>query len=237
MRISLLLVVALCSIETVAQRVVDVSKNDYRTVSGSLFYAVNGEPVVTTKFVKLVEGTPYFRDEWMKSVVVLPNGAAYKNVSVKLDLLENNLHYLSEKGDELIARSPVKEAVLEDEKTGELFRFVHSSALPATHQRVKEGWYLWLCGGKASLYKYFQKDMFAQKPYGSATEEQRIHTKEVYYLFYNGAVFSPRKPKDVPSLLANKKEELESFLKKENAAETLDDRFTALISYYNSLLP
>ena len=56
-------------------------------------------------------------------------------------------------------------------------------------------------------------------------------------MLYNNAFFDVKKIKDVPSILSNKKNELEAFLKtKDDAKASMDDRFVKLVEYYNSLL-
>jgi len=235
MRFFLLAVLFICLQPCFAQQVIDVSKQDVQ-VGSSMFYAVGGEPFVNVKFVNLIEGTPYFEDEWLKAVVVDKNNRQYKDVSIKIDLVDNNVHYLDEKQKEMILTTPVKEIVLSN-ALGDNFRFIHSSYFEKPVNAPKEGWYLWLCNGQASLYKTFIKTVSETRPYGSATTEQRIQTTEKYLLFYNNAFLEVKKIKDVPSVLANKKKELEDFLKTtDDPKATMDDRFVKLVEYYNSLL-
>jgi hypothetical protein len=218
-----------------AQQVIDVSKQDVR-VGSNLFFVSGGEPFVTAKFVNLVEGTPYFKNEWLKGVVVDKANHEYKNIDLKIDLLENTIHYLDDHQKEFVATTPVKEIVLTD-ASGDNYKFVHSSVFGNTvNASKKEGWYLWLSTGTASLYKTFVKDLSENKPYGSATTEQRIKTHEKYLILYNNAFLEVKKIKDVPSILAGKKKELEEFLKtKDDKEASLDDRLVKLIEYYNSL--
>jgi hypothetical protein len=214
-----------------AQRIIDVNKENVNV--NNFFYTVGGEPVGHTKFVSLVEGTPYFKDGWLKSSIVLQNGSSFKDISAKLDLMEKKIHYLDPKGNQLITTSPIKEIVLYDEKEDSLFRFVNATTLSAA---AKNGWYLWLLSGKASLYEVFEKQLVEEKPYGSATTEQRIKTKKSYVVFYNNALLGFSKAKQIPSILANKKSELEAFMQKQNKDLSEQDRIIAVITYYNSML-
>ena len=217
-----------------AQQVVDVSKQDVQP-GPSVFYAVGGEPFVNVKFVNLVEGSPYFKDEWFKGVVVDKADHQYKDVNLKIDLMDNNVHYLDDKEKELIVTTPIKEIVLTN-TAGDNFRFIHSSSFETINVK-KEGWYLWLCSGVASLYKVFVKNLTEIKPYGSATFEQHIQTTEKYLVLHNNAFFEVKKLKDLPSVLANKKTELEAFLKNnDDQKASTDDRFVKMIEYYNTLL-
>jgi len=218
-----------------AQQVIDVSKQDVH-VGPNLFFVSGGEPFVTTKFVNLVEGTPYFKDEWLKGIVVDGANHEHKDIKLKIDLMDNTVHYLNETEKEFIATVPVREIVLTEE-SGNNYRFVHSIALEKVNNVGKNKWYLWFVSGTASLYKKFEKDLSEFKGYGSATVEQRIKTRDKYLILYKNSFLEVKKIKDVPSLLAGKKKELEEFLKnKDDQKASMDDRMVKLIEYYNSLL-
>jgi hypothetical protein len=217
-----------------AQQVVDVSKQDVQ-VGANMFYSVGGEPFVNVKFVNLVEGSPYFKDEWLKGIVVDKTNHEYKGISIKIDLLDNYVHYLDEKEKELLVTTPIKEIVLTD-ASGNNYRFIHSSSFENCTNATKNSWYLWLSTGTVSLYKSFKKALSEMRPYGSATTEQRIKTTEKYVVLYNNAFLEVKKIKDVPSILTNKKAELEAFLNtKDDQKASMDDRFVKLIEYYNTL--
>jgi len=217
-----------------AQKAIDVTSGDVNATN--FFLAVNGEPVLLTKFTKLVEGSPYFKDDWWNGTIVLANGKEYKNIKTKVDLLDGDLRYLDEKGKERIATKNIKEATLFDSVRNLRYHFIHSSSLPAI-TGDKQGWYQSLHAGQASLYKYFKKFISENKPYGSATTEQSIRTTEHYLVMYNNALLEIKKIKDAPQVLSNKKAEIEDYLKnKDNKNLSMDDRMAALIAYYNSLL-
>jgi hypothetical protein len=96
---------------------------------------------------------------------------------------------------------------------------------------------MWLHSGDASLYKFINKDVTESKPYGSATAEQRIRTTDKYYVFYNNTFFLIKSLKDLPNMLANKKNELEQHYQQiSKMKSTSDDKFTQMILYYNLLL-
>jgi len=213
---------------------VDVSNPD-RRVGQSSFFIVGGTPFVNEKYVQVVDGSPYFKDEWMKAILINEANQEFKDISAKLDLITGEVHYLDANGNRFVATTPIKQVILTD-ATGNNYKFIHSSILPIASNKISEGWYLWLVSGTASLYKYFSKSVSEIKPYGSATAEQRIKTSEVYYVRYSNAYLEIKKLKDAPSVLANKKSEIEEYLKKKDEKNTsTDDRFTDLITFYNSL--
>lgn len=213
-----------------SQNTVNVDKDDYN--AGNFFYSVSGEPVVTAKFVKLVEGTPFFTDEWLKSTIIVPQGKRFHNVRVKLDLMDGTLHYLDAKGVEFIAVTPIKEVILIDSVKNQNFRFVSSFSL----RTLKEGWYSPLIEGNVSLFKIYHKILREDKPYGSAVAEQKIVTQERFVLIVNDQPFYLKNEKEVPSVLENKKAELEAFMKTQNKKRSLQERLIETITFYNSLV-
>jgi hypothetical protein len=209
-----------------AQQRVDVNNEN----AAALFHSIGGEPVVTAKFTRLVEGTPYFKDEWVNGTIITPGGKEYKDIPVKLDLYHNEVRYKDNKEKEFIANTPIREIVIGGN------RFVHSSSFEGTSS-VKAGWYQVLHSGTATLYKYYKKDLSETKPFNSAIYEQTIKTTPIYYIQYNNTLLEIKKLKDAPSILANHKAALEQFLNKnDKKGDTMDDRFVKLVEYYNSLV-
>lgn len=216
-----------------SQQVVNVDKTDVIPLNS--FYTVGGSPVSNTRFVRLVNGTPYFRENWMNVVAISEKGERYRGPKAKLDLFENQLLFLNDNEKEFAVTIPLKEITLTDTVTDFSYRFVHSSALPSS-TRIKKGWYQVLAEGKASLYKRYNKVLSENKPYGSATEEQTITTTEEVWLVYNNTLYSIKKPKDVADILSAKKAELERYLQTEAAKKGSNaDKAAALVAYYNSL--
>ena len=229
------LVQLLLALQSSSQKVVDVSKEDTKFGPG-VFFVSGGEPFVTTKFVKLIEGSPYFKEEWMTGVVVDADDHQFKDARLKIDLLANAIHFIGNKEQEFVVNKPVKQVVLTDD-SGNNYRFDHSIALEGVTNAAKDKWYLWLLSGTASLYKKFEKNLTEFRPYGASAVEQKIRTHENYIILYRNSFHEIKKIKDVPSLLDDKKKELEEFLKmKDDNKDSIDDRMVSLLEYYNSLV-
>jgi hypothetical protein len=219
------------SIFASAQQIVHVDKDDYN--ASSFFSSISGEPVLRARFVKLVEGTPFFKDEWLPSIIITPQGRQYNNIKVKLDLMDGRLYYTDSAGNEFIALSPIKEVVLVDATNNQKFRFLSSFGL----RMLKEGWYVPLVEeGKARLFKFFDKDVREDKPYGSAVTEQKIVTREKYVLVYKDLPVNIKSEKDLPAALGDQQLALESFIKSQNKKLPLKDRLVAAVNYYNTLV-
>ncbi|HYK57048.1 MAG TPA: hypothetical protein VEV15_11310 [Flavisolibacter sp.] len=211
----------------------DVDKNDGNV--NNAYFAVGGVPFVNTKFVRLTEGSPYFKDEWSKGLLLLEGDKQYKGL-LKLDLYSNEVHYQDVKGNDFVVAQPIKKIVFTDALA--TLSFVHASLLPKSTVPNKAGWYLELYSDSAaSLYKYFVKELTENRPYNSATYEQKIRTVDVYRVHYNNSAVEIKKLKDAPSLFGDKKAALEGFLKTgDDKKASMDDRMIAFVTYLNSLL-
>lgn len=212
-----------------AQRTVDVTKME--TVNESMFMSAGGEPFVNVKFVRLVDGSPYFKDSWLKGTVVLASGKIASGGFLKLDLMDNELHYLDAKDKEMVAINPLKEISLFDTSANAVFHFVHSSSIP----KAKQGWYLQLTDGKAILFKFLKKALLEQTPYGSATVEQRIQTSEQFFLLYNDAFIEIKRLKDLSTVLQNTPEFDKYLGNLEKKKGVTSDKLIAAVNFYNSV--
>ena len=213
-------------------KVIDVGKEDIR-ITANQFYTVGGEPVSNTKYIRLMSGTPYFSEAWMKGSLDLSNGRGYENLWLKIDLTDNSLLYLDAEGKEMIATSVIKNVTLIDSLSGRKYDFVYSSFINAVG-KIQQGWYQVMVSGQVTLYKHSGKIINEVKPYGLATYEQSIVTINSYFLLAD-SVFSPiKKITALPNMLKNKKEELDQYINSKNLSGRSDADYATLITYYNS---
>ncbi|MDB5208059.1 MAG: hypothetical protein JWR72_3134 [Flavisolibacter sp.] len=234
MKLYLCIACCLLSLISSSQKVVDVDKTS--GTAGNLFYAVGGEPYVNVKFVRLVSGSPYFKDQWMKGAATSAAGILFKSGIVKLDIMDNEVHFLDVAEKEMIVGLPLKDITLTDTLTGKSYHFVNTT-YGFNYPSVKKGWYLQAASGAAGLYQYFIKQLRENRPFNSATTEQTIVTLEEFYILYKSNLVRVKKPKDVPLILSDKKAELEVYLKKLDAQKASNsEQLVALVTYYNSLL-
>ncbi len=216
-----------------AQQNVDVSSGNVNALSTSFFKVVGGEPFVSARFTKLVDGTPYFKNDWLKGKIILDGGQEFKGMEIKLDLYDSKVHYKDEKGQELIATSTIKKVVLFDTAARQVFNFVNGSFIE-TSDKIS-GWYQLLAEGKVSLLKKFEKKLEETKPYGSATVEQSIVSSPRYFIVINKTLAEIKKLKDLPDILPDKKEEIAAYIKTKKLSKRNDESVESVINYYNGL--
>lgn len=215
------------------QKVIDVGKNNLPN-TGGLYYTVSGVPVSNAKYVRVVEGSPFYNESWTWGKIILSGGKPYDSILLRLNLMENNVHYQSTDGEELIATTPLRSIVLQDPVTGKKIQFDNSDYIKTTAIH-EAGWYQLLDSGLATGYKRYLKTIRENKPYGSATYEQTIVTSVRYYLMTQAVFTQIKKIKQLPELLQDKKEQLIAFINLKNLSGKTDEDYALVIAYYNSL--
>jgi len=196
-------------------------------------YSGAGTPFVNGKFARIVEGTPFFNEQMMRAVILI-EGKEYKNIMVRLNLLESQVNYLDDKQNEMIATTPIKEVVILDSIHNKDHRFVFSEYIEATEKPEKD-FYELLETGKAGLYKQYKKRILESKPYGSATTEQSIKTDIRFYLLLNKQWTRLKKLKELPDFFPGKRNEIQKFINDKKLTADNEASYEAVISYYNTL--
>ena len=233
MRTGFVMLLVMISAAVSAQQNVNVDKNDQSALT--FFDVVGGAPIMRAKFTRLVEGSPYFNDEWSKGRVLIENNTSeFKNVFVRLNLLEVTLEFRDPHGEQLTCSSPVRRVKLVDAARATEAVFVHSTFLPAEKEFKKAEWLQELSVGKMNLYKWHKKRLIESRPYNSATYEQRISTVFQYYVMVNDQFVKIKRAADIIGLAGDKKNQLEEYIKTKNLDGKDETAMTEVVAYYNS---
>jgi hypothetical protein len=214
-----------------------LTQADFQNISkaGNLFLMRDGIPVLTKSHEELMDGSPYFSDEWKKAYLVLADKQVFKDIKVRLNLLNSQVHYLDARGKEMVPILPIKEIFLTDSALDKNYRFVHYTVFPAEIRNRQKGWYLWLLTGGADLYKMYSKSLNEQRIYGSATTRQFIETREKYFVLYDDEFYEIKKPKDLIKNFPQRSKQLEEFSKKINTKLSTEDQLVQMVEFFNSI--
>ncbi len=214
---------------------VDVDKQNIKT-SGGLNYlnTVAGVPFVNAKFARLMSGTPFFKDEMMRGAIISTEGTEYRNIIIRLNLLESQVNYLDKNKDEMIVGTPIREVILWDTINKKNYRFIFYEHIETTDKPEKD-FYELLQTGKAQLFKQYKKIMKEDRPYNSATYEQSIQTNIRYFVLIGGQWKKIAKVKDLPGVLLDKKADVQQYISSKSLSGDNEEDLELVVSYYNSL--
>jgi hypothetical protein len=202
--------------------------------AANLLYTVSGQPFMKARFAKVIEGSAFFNEQFMQGAIILSEGREYKYKLVRLNILDKEINYIDNRGDELVATTPIREVILWDTISKTDHRFVVSEYIEADKKPEKD-FYELLQSGAAELYKQYKKTLVETQVYGNATWEQKIFTDTRYYLLHQKQWRRIKKLNDLPEFFADKKKELQQFITTKNLSGDSEENFTAVVKYYNSL--
>ncbi|MBN8864757.1 MAG: hypothetical protein J0H92_15400 [Sphingobacteriales bacterium] len=230
----LLIALPLLTLQAQAQNnVVDVDKNT-KPLDNREFYTNGGFPLSATKYIQVTGGTPYLSENWMKGTIVTPNGNAYNNLRLKVDLIDNSVIYLNPAGEEMVCVAPLSKISLRDTITGKVYLLENTSSVSG--YAGDKGWLEVLSGGNLTLYKHLSKSISESKAYGSSVTEQRIRASEKYLVGIGGVVTRVKKIKEIADLVpAAKRQQLLDQIAKEKWSDKKESDYVKTVEYYNSL--
>lgn len=212
---------------------IDVDKNDKRLAAINNL-STSGTPYINAKFVRVVSGSPFFNDQMMRGILISRDNTEYRNIIIRLNLLESQVNFLNNKQEELIVGSPLREVTLMDTVNQKNYHFIFSDHIEST-DKVEKGFYQLLQKGKAGLYAQHKKVLKETRAYNSATYEQSIETYVTYCVLLGGQWKKINKIKDLPAVLSDKKSEVQEYISSKGLSGYKQENVESVIKYYNSL--
>jgi len=185
------------------------------------------------KYTKVTTGSAYFNEEWMRAVVNITDTTIAKNVRVRLDLLDGSLEFQNDKGEELVAATPVYSVLLIDSATGQRYTFIPSSRITKANNKA---WYQVLSSGeKITLLKEYFKELVENNHYATPQTGLEIRTTEKYFVMIDNNLTRVKKLSDITGLAGDKAELLKKFADKNDLSMRRETDLVTFIEYYHTL--
>jgi hypothetical protein len=213
---------------------IDVDKTDKRSAAVNNLFTSGGTPYIDAKFVRLVSGSPFFNEKMMRGIFISRDGTEYRNIIIRVNLMESQVNFLNNKQEEMIVGTPSREVTLLDTVNNKNYHFIFSDYIETTGKPEK-GFYQILQKGQAGLYVQHKKTLKETRPFNSATYEQSIETYSTYFVLLGDQWKKINKIKDLPSVLSDKKNEVQEFINSKGLSGYKQGDVEAVILYYNSL--
>lgn len=237
MRKLLLAGALLSSLGGYSQRVVDLASHDFSLSLGQTLIGVaDDHPVSQDKYRDILDGSPYFKDQWMQGLALFREGKAFARVLIRLNILENEVDYKNSKGQEMVATAPLKQITLVDSITGEEFTFVPGSTWKGEYKELDNAWLQVLANDKVSLLRLIHKKIQVTNPsYGTTITERSIVTDESYYVQMKGHLIRIKKWDDLVRLFKDQKDVLSQYIRSNKLKGRSMEEYRQLVHYYNSI--
>lgn len=220
---------ALC-IQVHGQTTINVDDTTMRNNS-TFFNTVDGIPVLNPKYTRIVEGSLYEPANFTKAVVFLKNGKRGLGVEARINVMDERLHYLDEKGKEKYVDSKIEEIqFFENDRQVSAFSF----GIPGC-PTAPPGCYEILEKGKANLHRKVSKQIMENKPYGSATTEQKVVTTYNYWVSNGSGCKQVKKIGDLQAELVQANPAMKQNLPQRKLSEKKVEDWAELVKIYNTL--
>lgn len=214
-----------------AQKVVDVTRTDADVIGQERVNGLmGGQTIPLYQYVKLTEGTPFYKEDWSKGVIVLKDGHAYRDLELKLDLLHHEVHYKAPDGSEMIATAPIQMVSLDEAM------FIPGTPWKEMDKMLDSAWLRVLVNNKVSLLLEMRKKVRESTPYGSATTEEAIIDEDIYYLQMKGQLIRIRSWAELPGMFGDMKPTLIQYIKEHRLRGRSPGEYAQLIGFCNTLV-
>jgi len=196
---------------------------------------VNGQPF-QNKYDNYV-GSLFLNDEFQLADIILQNGKSFQNVKTKINLLDQEMVFLSTDGKfGILGNGQVKEirflTSIKDSNAVRTFR----TGFPKVDVLYPYSFYEVLADGKIVLLKSIMKYAVENKNELSGEVSRQIETVENFYTFKDNQIKRIKKDRDmIYDLMSDKKGEIGSYQKKFNPNLKNLTELTNLVKFYNGL--
>ncbi len=184
-----------------------------------------------------IEGFAFFTEDWNYSLIKLTNEKAFDMIETKLNVYTNELYFKTDKNAAMVfVAGYVKELDIYDsiETKNIIYRF--KTGFPKIDNQNENSFYEVITEGNVTLLKFIKKIISVKKNDISGEVDKQFETYEDYYVFSNNEMKRLKKDKDfISRLLSERKDEVESFLKKNPLNSKNVNDIIKLFQFYNSL--
>ncbi len=157
-----------------------------------LLVTPNGSPFLPAMYSSVTNGSAFYKDEFIPATIFLGGNRTAKSAFVRLDLVDNSIHYLTDKKEEFIVTQTVEKLVFENpDNTKEIF--IAGNSLPTENTSYKNKWFLVIQQNDITVYKLYTKKIFEYKPFNSGALEKTIETYEKYFIIKDNILVESKK--------------------------------------------
>ena len=213
---------------TLAQKVGVFHEEEMKTMEDA-----HGRPIRPQTTYK-VEGSPYYPDNYSAARLSFANGKKNSAVKAKLNLYDNTILYINDKGVEMEVIVPILKIEFADSVNGG-FNVVFQNGFSGNSLKEKI-YYQVLDSGKLTLLKQIAVNYRDFTPYGTAVITRQFEQKPAYFILNGSSVNKIGKNgENILEILADKKSEITNYISIHGLRLKYEADLVSVIRYYNSL--
>jgi hypothetical protein len=230
---SSILVLTIMNLPLLAQN--EIGKNFSKWDNQIFIKDVNGRPM-TAKYLG-VDGFPYLVKDFRFGSIELKNGRKFTSVPLKLDLVAQEIVFLSPNKEEgVIGSDFVNEVTLIDTTETGINAYIMRAGYPVIDNYKPNQFCQVLADGKITLLKSIVKSIDTRKNELSGEISREFATSEAYFTYQNGMMSRFKRDKnEILGLFYKHSDKIEAFIKANKGSFKNDQYLATIFNYGNSL--
>jgi len=200
---------------------------------------VNGKKVISGEFNKElteseIEGSAYLNKEFINGTIYTVQKEKYVNIPLRYNVYNDDMEFKNQNDEIQAIAAP---GSIDKIEIGELsFKYIPYMV----GQKIKNGYFELITDGNAALYIRYEvtfKEGEKAGAYKEASPPSFIKTPNEYYIQIGGnAATLVGNKKSLLEIFPDNKDNVETFIKKNNIKTNDSESLAKLVNYYNSLL-
>lgn len=200
-------------------------------MSTKVDFTVNNDPHI--------KGSPFYNELFSPSLIVLKNGIIYNGVETRINLVTNDIYFLTKDSTQLVAgKGVIKKVIFYQYKNSKPDSIIFSSGYPAVNQYDENTFYEELVSGEAAFLKFTTKVLNNDQSLTASPLDRRYTDITDYYVSFRkkGTIEKWRKGKDfIIGFLSDKSGAIQKFIDNNNLKCKSPEDVKRVVEYYNHL--
>lgn len=187
---------------------------------------------ITTKREVGTEGSNYLYDDYKPGRITV-KGKTYSGIKIKLNL-EKNVVFFEKDGVEMVPSGEVSVVEFMNVATNKYDK-KFLKGLPDVNGNDQHTYYEVIDSGKVLLLKHVGIKLRESTVYGDASISRKYEQTKTLYVYNKGEIFHVKRNEDVLNALADKKNDIQTFIAKNKVKANREADLLSVVAYYNQL--
>ena len=204
--------------------------------SNLFFNEFTGKPYLPTDQSD-IPGSPFINKEWKRCIIKINDGRYFEDVLIKLNILNQTVHYRSWAGAEMeVSNGIITEVQMIDTTgNGEITTRLFWNGFKPIGNNDENTFYEALDTGKADLLLCRKVKITEVKVVGLATQKEYQSSQEYYISIGNDLVKCKKSSSFFVELFADKKDLVKKYIDENNLKFKSEKDLVRIVRFYNSL--
>ncbi|MET0465594.1 MAG: hypothetical protein ABW007_20705 [Chitinophagaceae bacterium] len=208
-----------------------------------MLYAQGGTPFLSDANGRLItlrnagykaDGSPYLFDDYYPSDITFQNGKVYKNIKSKFNVSENQLIFLDDAGNEMVAATPIKSLKITKPDSVQLYLESPGTSINLSRAPVYQ---VLVNNEKLKLLKQIVITFSESRQYGDGEMTRIYKRRESYFAAFPGQ--APQKfeknKNAVAAIFGDKQQQISAYIDQQKFRFKTDADLINIFEYFLTL--